>query len=180
MKRVYLLRHAQAKSGDFGRDFERPLTDKGKEDAQALGAFMTNGEYTPDIIYCSGAVRTRETCENVLKGFEGDAPKVEFLDSLYDASRGNILHMLQSSKNQLSSVMVIGHNPTIHMMSGLLSSKGPESFLSRLASGYEPATLSVIDFEIDAWETLNPECGQLINYCSPQDYNAPSRPTRWM
>lgn len=180
MKRVYLLRHAQAKSAESGSDFDRPLTDKGLEDAQALGIFMASADYRPDIVYCSGAVRTRETCQAVIEGFEDNAPAVDFRDSIYDASRGQLLNMLQSSNEKLSSIMIIGHNPTIHMLSGLLSASGPESLLNRLSSGYEPATLSVIDFDVEKWEEINPDEGQLTNYTNPQDYNSEQRPTRWM
>jgi phosphohistidine phosphatase SixA len=62
-----LLRHAHA--GDpaawEGPDDLRPLTDKGREQAERLGRFLAAAGFVPDAVLTSPRVRARETAELV-------------------------------------------------------------------------------------------------------------------
>ncbi|MEX1296324.1 MAG: histidine phosphatase family protein [Candidatus Limnocylindrales bacterium] len=65
--RVHLLRHAHA--GDafewIGDDDLRPLTRKGRQQAERLGAFLEAHGIRPDVIVSSPLVRARQTAEIV-------------------------------------------------------------------------------------------------------------------
>ena len=65
--RLHLLRHAHA--GDpaewIGDDDLRPLTDKGRKQAQRLGRFMEEHGIRPDVIVSSPLVRALQTAEIV-------------------------------------------------------------------------------------------------------------------
>lgn len=62
---LYLLRHAHA--GDStkwdGPDAERPLSPKGRRQAQRLGAFLAERGFAPDAIVTSPKLRARQTAE---------------------------------------------------------------------------------------------------------------------
>jgi phosphohistidine phosphatase len=64
---VHLLRHAHA--GDafewIGDDDLRPLTGKGRHQAERLGAFLDAHGVRPDVIVSSPLVRARQTAEIV-------------------------------------------------------------------------------------------------------------------
>jgi len=51
MKRLYLLRHAQANHGGTS-DKLRSLTTQGHSDAASMGAVMARQNYVPDYILC--------------------------------------------------------------------------------------------------------------------------------
>lgn len=175
MKTIFLLRHAQAGSSDTGSDFDRPLTPQGLADAGALGRYIEQKNYKPEIVLCSAAKRTQETFKTL--GIDANA---QFMDEIYHAGRGELFAMLQKLDNEAQSAMIVGHNPVIYALAGLLASSGPDSLMNRLTQGYQPATLSVIESPCDDWAKLHPDENTLIDLASPIDYNAPERPTRWM
>lgn len=67
MTRLHLLRHAHA--GDSaewdGPDATRPLTDKGRAQADALGRFLRAGRLQTDAVLTSPKVRAAQTAELV-------------------------------------------------------------------------------------------------------------------
>lgn len=64
---LHLLRHAHA--GDWsawdGPDATRPLTDKGRSQAERLGAFLAGLGFAPDAIITSPKMRATQTAEIV-------------------------------------------------------------------------------------------------------------------
>ncbi|HEY7024219.1 MAG TPA: phosphohistidine phosphatase SixA [Candidatus Limnocylindrales bacterium] len=62
---LYLLRHAHA--GDSskwtGPDSERPLSQKGKRQAERLGSFLAERGFAPDSIITSPKLRARQTAD---------------------------------------------------------------------------------------------------------------------
>ncbi len=181
MKRIYLLRHAQALPAEGGRDFDRHLSPKGLDDARALGKFMASKFYAPEVVVCSAAVRTRETLKVVSDGFGEDfTGKTGFSDKVYEGHKADYFTMIQNTNDDHGSLLLVGHNPTIYELAGFLSAKGQNAVLERLSQGYQPASLSVINAPIDSWGDINPDECVLEALVSPMDYNAPARPTRWM
>ncbi len=178
MKRLLLLRHAQAMPAEGGSDIDRALSPKGAGDAQALGQTLRAKELVPEHIACSSAKRTQETCAEVLKGLKENI-HTEFSKMIYSASFGDLLAFIQSADDGLGSLMIIGHNPTIYEMAVRMAANGPDTILSNLGQGYAPATLSVIEANIVRWAEINPDDCTITTLFDPLDYNAPSTPARW-
>ena len=61
MKRLYLLRHAQAQGSHLDGDYARELSDQGVLEASMLGEVMSARGYRPDFVFCYAAKRTRMT-----------------------------------------------------------------------------------------------------------------------
>ena len=59
-RRLLLLRHAKSAWPDLA-DSERPLNDRGRRDAPAMGRWLRDKGYVPDLVLCSTAQRTRDT-----------------------------------------------------------------------------------------------------------------------
>jgi phosphohistidine phosphatase len=179
MKRLYILRHANAASPAGTSDIDRPLDSSGVDDAKALGNILRSNDLIPSQIYCSPALRTRQTLESLSLN-EITSP-VLLIEPLYDATAGQMLEIIQDCPDSVQSLLVIGHNPTVHeLVSRLTSEDSPLSLIKRLMLGYKPATLSVLDCPCQCWNDLQLGENSLINFLEPLDYNAPSRPTRWM
>lgn len=176
-KRLFLLRHALALS-DASSDEMRALSPQGKEDAHALGKKMQERGFTPDIILCSPALRTRQTLEAVQETI--GVEQVTFKDVLYSGATGDYFAAIQEVKDEAQNILIVGHNPTIYQLAVMLANDGAESLIQRLSEGYHPATLSVFECETSTWKDLQPVDNTLTFYESPIDYNAPARPTRWM
>lgn len=106
---VYFLRHAHA--GDAaawdGPDSERPLSAKGRRQAQQLGSFLADRAFAPDTIITSPKLRARQTAELVADGLGvglvtddrlAGALDIDVLSALLDGAGG-------------TSVLLVGHDP---------------------------------------------------------------------
>ncbi|MDI6099005.1 histidine phosphatase family protein [Actinoplanes sp. NEAU-A12] len=122
---LILLRHAKAETpGDFD-DFDRALTERGGSDADAAGAWLADERLHPDLVLCSPAKRTRQTWQNAaIALFQGrsarPAPEVHYEESLYLGRGGEVFALLQALPDNIRTVLVVGHNPTMSEVSALL------------------------------------------------------------
>lgn len=179
MKRLYILRHANAASPAATADIDRPLENSGLADANALGQVMRNKSYLPAQIFCSPALRTRQTMEGL--ALDSSHSPSRIIEPLYDATAAQMLELIHDCEDSIKSLLVIGHNPAIHELVMRLSAEdSPLTLLKRLMHGYRPATLSVLDCPCQCWNDLQLGENMLADFLEPLDYNAPSRPTRWM
>ncbi|NMO57605.1 histidine phosphatase family protein [Actinoplanes sp. TBRC 11911] len=118
MRTLVLLRHAKAEHPESGSDFDRRLTTRGTEDAVAAGTWLNATQIHPDLVFCSPAVRTRETWAGV--GQALGSPEVRFEQSLYDGGRTEVFDLLRAVPAEVQTVLLIGHNPTVSEVSLLL------------------------------------------------------------
>ena len=115
---LILLRHAKSVDPDpYPTDLERPLSPRGRRDAAAAGEWLREQGFLPDLVLCSTAVRTRET----LEGLRLTAAAVVFEHRLYLGPAHDTLDLLRTSAPDVSTLLVIGHNPTLSMLSDLLA-----------------------------------------------------------
>ncbi|MEM7650867.1 MAG: histidine phosphatase family protein [Pseudomonadota bacterium] len=178
MKRLLVLRHAQALPAEGGNDIDRALSPKGLSDALALGETIKKRGYVPDRVLCSAAKRTQQTCEELIKGLDTDI-HTEFTNAIYSARIAELMQMVQETDDKVQSLLVIGHNPTIYELAVKLSIQGHETSMNHLMQGYPPASLSIIEADIEHWGDIKAENCKLLDLLDPLDYNAPAAPTRW-
>lgn len=143
MKTLFILRHAKSSWKDETlADHERPLNKRGQKDARAMGKLMKELEIEPDLILSSSAVRARETIRLATEkaGYRG---KVQILDELYAFEPGPFLDAITHLDDQISSVMLVGHNPAM------------EELLAGITGETQPlptAALVQIQLPIDHWK----------------------------
>jgi len=148
---VWLLRHAKAAVDPppGGGDHERPLSAKGRRDADALGRRIGKGgdrlglPSLPGLVLCSTAVRTVETAERVLAGVS-PPPPISHLRELYQASPDDVIEQLHRLDDDLLAVMVVGHNPTAEILAGALG--GGKKGRQRALRGLPTCALAVFGF----------------------------------
>jgi phosphohistidine phosphatase len=177
MKRLYILRHAQAMPAEGQSDKERKLTPTGMADAKALGQAMKRKSYQPDLILCSPAIRTRETLDGVAESLK--TVSTLYVSKIYEGGVGDLLHAVQKADKDINALMMIGHNPSIHALAAMLAQENSTTITHRLAAGYKPGTLTVIDCTCRNWADIKPHENILVDLLEPLDYNAPSTPARW-
>lgn len=80
MKEIFFLRHAKSSWDDFAlKDFDRPLSTRGIQDAELMGNFFRSKKIKLDLVLSSPSKRTKETIEHF---FSKDKPKLEFIDNI--------------------------------------------------------------------------------------------------
>jgi phosphohistidine phosphatase len=111
MKRLILLRHAKAeRSAPSGRDFDRPLSPRGLDEAARAGRLLAAAGLIPDVVLVSAAARTVQTWEQASAALP-DA-KVQGRQDLYNAPPERLQAVAQA-EHDAQTVMVIAHNPGI-------------------------------------------------------------------
>jgi phosphohistidine phosphatase len=119
---LVLLRHAKAAHPEDVADLQRALTTRGQADAAAAGRWLADHGFLPDVVLCSPARRTRETWHGLARALgEATRTTVVYDPALYGASSGQeLLDLITATSPEVTTLVVIGHNPTLSMMSSLL------------------------------------------------------------
>lgn len=140
--RIYLLRHAQAVWPEpTMRDYDRPLSKRGFDDADELAEQMKQNGYVPDLILSSSAMRCRQTADAAYRML-GRTPVCRFLDDFYQAAPVTYIEALSDYADE-GSVLICGHNPGIEET--LLALAGPDAFNRACPYGFPTAGMAVLD-----------------------------------
>jgi len=119
--KLILLRHAKSSWADENQtDFERPLNKRGQRDAPDMADRLRARGHCPDKILCSPATRTHETSGHFVKGL-GVTQPIEWVDSLYEASPGELIAAIGDHGGDAQELMVIGHNPSMEYVASMLN-----------------------------------------------------------
>ncbi len=138
---LWILRHAKARSALSDEwDQDRPLTETGRDDAGRLNSWLKDcGRALPERVLVSPAVRTRQTADKVLKGF--DLPPPVFEERLWEANDSALVDILEEEIDDNHGLMLVGHNPGLEWLVRWLTNQ-------RLTLGLQPGALVIIDLEL--------------------------------
>jgi phosphohistidine phosphatase SixA len=157
MHELILLRHAEAipvQTGDADR--ARPLSEHGRQEAEAAGRWLLAHGKQPDRALCSPAQRTRQTAEVAL-GELGHAVPLQLTEGIYDATPGELLALLDQH-GDAGTLLLVGHNPGIERLVALLVEGRSDDY-----RGMPPGGLAVLHLD----GTLEPGSARLDAFWSP-------------
>lgn len=163
MKRLYILRHAQAMPAATAGDHARDLTPAGHDQAIQLGKIMRQRGYAPDIVLCSDALRTRAT----LTGLSLATDAIHYSRDIYHAGLNDLMTMLCGIEDRFGAALLIGHNPVAHELAVTLADDSSAEFLDRLAVSYPPATLTVYECPVEKWSALRQTKNFIMDVITP-------------
>jgi phosphohistidine phosphatase len=107
---LHLLRHAHA--GDpvksDASDAARPLTEKGRQQAERLGLFLARSGFRPDAILSSPKVRAVETARLVAAALGGRVAVIDDLGGPLDLA---LVERLLRTAGDPRSPLLVGHDP---------------------------------------------------------------------
>ena len=166
MRRLMLLRHAKAVPQGLLADENRPLAERGRQDMGSITAFVEARKLVPDLAVVSPSLRTRETWELLLPAFAAP-PAHRFDPRLYSAPVENILWLLRETGADISTLLLIGHNPGFEELTRLLSGAGETDALIRFGGSMPTGGLAVIDLAGD-WQAVEPRTGRLEIFVTPK------------
>lgn len=162
---IVLLRHAKADWPDVA-DHDRPLADRGRNDAPLAGAWLATHGITPQLTLCSTAARTRETWRLVAPQLPR-RPRTVYEERLYDASPGEILAVLGETPDETRDLLVVGHNPGMQSLAELLAGSADKDAAAALSrTGFPTCALAVLRFT-GSWKSVEPGVGTLEAHWAP-------------
>lgn len=166
-RQLWVLRHAKAEP-HVADDHGRNLTGRGRRQCAELAAHLAEGgraEALPPLVLCSSAARARQTAELVLEAL-GAVSKLQIEPALYQAGVADVLELVRLVDDDVPSVMVVGHNPTLEeLMWELVEDEAAGR--DRLRGGMPTCTLAVAGLPAPSWEALSPGTGHLLSLYTP-------------
>ncbi len=113
--RVYFVRHGQA--FPESENPRRPLTEKGKRDAEIIAGFLKKNSVMVESVICSTKTRARETAQIIAGGM---AAKPIILPREGLSPNDPVAPLREELETLQSDVMVVGHLPYLNELSALL------------------------------------------------------------
>ncbi|HXP74078.1 MAG TPA: histidine phosphatase family protein [Stellaceae bacterium] len=167
MHALYLLRHAKSSwTDDKLDDHDRPLSKRGRRDAEAMARHLAAKVGTLDLVLSSTAARTRATLAPLLERLK---PRRILLDrDLYLAPGSALLERLRDTDEGIGTALLIGHNPGLHELALLLADPESPVDLPPLSDKFPTGALASFRFA-PAWRRLKPHAATLMAYVTPRD-----------
>jgi phosphohistidine phosphatase len=114
MKSVIIIRHAKSSWDNIGEsDFDRPLNDRGKEDAPKMANRLLERKVSIDAFISSSAKRARKTAALFIKEFNGDKEDILLVPELYLAGPDAFYDAIAKAPSSAKTIALFGHNPGI-------------------------------------------------------------------
>jgi len=152
-KTIYVVRHAKSSWADLTMtDKDRPLNKRGQRDAPIMASYCALHGYKPDRMITSTAVRASTTASHFAEVLEIDPVHYMAYDSLYHAPAQTYIETCYQLGDEVSSVMLFGHNPGITYLANEVAT----DFIDNVPT----CGVLVIDYSGDSWQSID------VNQCS--------------
>lgn len=156
-RRLVLLRHAKS-AWPFGvPDLRRPLAERGRRDAGAVGRWLRDHDLRPGAVVCSPAERTRQTWALVAAELD-DPPPARYDERVYDATAEALLALVRDLPDDIATALVIGHNPDMQEL--VLLSTGSQVEMKTSA-------VAVVCWS-GGWTDVDPAAADLRHHVTPR------------
>lgn len=164
---LYLLRHAKSSWDEPLPDRERPLSARGHRDAAAAGRMLAERGWTPGLVLCSPAVRTRQTWSLAVRA-GASAGEVRYLDDIYEAGTTRLAALVSRTAEETGSLMLVGHGPGLPDLAAALGRRpDPRETWARMDAKYPTCGLAVLRLT-GPWADLTEGSAELLAFEVPR------------
>ena len=159
-KHLVLLRHAKSSWDDPSlADHDRPLAPRGRDAAERISEYLRREQTPVALVLCSSARRARETLELVSPPGE-----IQLERELYGATAAQLLERIRRVPEEVSAVMLIGHEPAIRDLAVMLIGRTSELADRKFPTG----ALATLTFT-GPWSALAPARAELSAFVRPRE-----------
>jgi phosphohistidine phosphatase len=122
MKTVILVRHAKSSWDDHTvSDFERPLNDRGKQDAPEMAGRLQKKLKKIDAFISSPAKRAKKTATIFAKAYGLEKEDVVLKDELYLAAENTFFDVISKLPESMNTIALFSHNPGLTDFANVLT-----------------------------------------------------------
>jgi phosphohistidine phosphatase len=163
--RLVLVRHAKAKPE--GADVARPLAARGRADAVEIGRWLATRGIEPDHVIVSPALRALQTWE--LAGGELFATTPVHVDGrVYANTVDDLYDVVRESPQQVGTVVVVGHNPSMEALSVALDDGGGDATaVANWNERFPTSGVAILTVACD-WADIAAGGGRLEAFAAPR------------
>ncbi|WNH12381.1 SixA phosphatase family protein [Thalassobellus suaedae] len=159
MKKLILVRHAKSSWKHNVIDHERPLNDRGVNDANLVSKALKSNLPDLDLLLSSDSIRTKTTVEIFIDNLGFTDEKVCFNHDLYDFEGRNLLRVIKDCEDSINNLMIFGHN---HAITAFVNTYGNQ-FIDNVPT----CGVVIIEFNIKNWKDL--KAGKTLFTLFPKD-----------
>jgi phosphohistidine phosphatase len=166
MPALFLFRHAKAAHPSAGQqDFDRPLTERGRNDAAAIGRILAGQGI--DLALVSAACRTRETWKIASRDVV-PPPALSIEEELYLCSSAKLITRLRRLPANIQNIIAVGHNPCTQEVALWLARNSDNRLAAEIRDNFPTAALAIFDLRGEGWEDLSPDRVTLRRFVTPK------------
>lgn len=120
---LHIIRHGKS-SWDLDNisDIDRPLSDRGINNAYFMAKKLSERKVKPGILLSSPANRALYTAIIFARVMKLPYEKIRIEDSIYMGYTDDILELVGKQDNSVSDILIFGHNPAFTMLANQLMS----------------------------------------------------------
>ncbi|TDO22753.1 SixA phosphatase family protein [Pedobacter duraquae] len=167
-KQLIIVRHGKAENQHpDGSDFERNLTERGRNNSAEMAERMKIRALIPDYLLSSPAPRALQTCEIFAEVWNMDKQAITTDESIYEAPLKALLKAVNALPDSSVKAAMFGHNPGVAQLALTLTD----------ADIYDVPTAGVvvINFNADAWAEISANTGTMLLFDYPEHPFTPAR-----
>lgn len=160
-KTLFIVRHAKSSWDEAGLDDrERPLNERGKEEAPKMGKHLAGYSVKPDFITSSPAVRALKTAEKIAKDLGFKKSDVVADEGIYTFNGGSLMDVVRGFDDRYVSIMLVGHNPAVTEL---------VNYLTNLQIDNVPTCgVALIELNTGRWKDIAKGTGVLLEFDYPK------------
>ena len=113
MKQLYLIRHAKSSWSSPLNDVDRPLTNRGIQDAHLVSGVVFHELPEAYLFWSSIAKRAKETAVILAQNVSYPLESIQFKAELYTFDDRKLEQIIKSCSNSCDHLIVCGHNEAI-------------------------------------------------------------------
>lgn len=157
------MRHAKSGYPDSVADHDRPLAPRGEREAALAGEWLREHVPAIDAVLCSSALRTRQTLARTMI-----AAPTSYLDALYGASPGTMITQISGADDEVTTLLVVGHEPTISQVAlGLAAPTSDRQAVARITEKFPTSGIAVLRVSV-GWTGLGLGGAALLTFHVPR------------
>lgn len=146
MKTLILVRHGKSSWEYSVGDKDRPLLQRGINDAHLVADTFHENALTIDMVFSSPANRALHTAMIFCRQMYFPLQRFQLSERLYDFSGDEVLQFVRELDDAVGTVMIFGHN---HAFTHIANSLGNSYIENVPTSG-----LVQLDFDVDQWASV--------------------------
>ncbi len=169
MKSLSFIRHAKSDwTSPLVSDHDRRLADRGQRASTIMNDFFKTTNKYFDTVFTSTALRAVETIE-IIKPSIKDT-EIIYEKELYTFDDQIMMDFISKITDEISSVLIVGHNPAIQETVLRLSGSDQNSnLLNRVEHKYPTAAFCSLTSTIEKWAHAGDTMFKIQEFICPKE-----------
>ncbi|WP_396637324.1 SixA phosphatase family protein [Maribacter sp. R77961] len=147
MKNLLLMRHGKSSWELNVSDEDRALLQRGISDTKLVAQELALKAFHIDYVFSSPANRALHTAMISLRELRFPLDKFEVVPELYDFSGNYVIDFIKNLPNELSTVLIFGHN---HAFTHIANSLGSQHIENVPTAGFVH-----LQVDVESWASLS-------------------------